>query len=232
MKKDKLLYIPMIIGIVLCVLWWISLLGPQDVYMIPVDHMSLSFSMTWSTTKAFSETHDCTYVVNGSYFWRTNSGTFFPAGIRYDSGYTYTWKNKPYDPNLTQTISITQWTKESDFYVDQTGLIISGTQLVIFNAWPSLLRQGEIQTGIQQNISHRDQEFPRTIIAKDHLWNTFFVLFRKPITLYKATQWIKDKALYDAMNLDGGPSTALTDTAHKSNSFNESEVLPILFCIH
>jgi exopolysaccharide biosynthesis protein len=129
-------------------------------------------------------------------------------------------------------IRIVQWTKESDLFFNNTGQIVSGAQSVVFNAWPALLRQGEIQTDIQQNISHRNQEYPRTIIAKDQSWKTFFVLFRKPITLYKATQWIQDKSLYDAINLDGGPSTALTDTAHSSNSFNESEVLPILFCIN
>lgn len=80
-------------------------------------------------------------------------------------------------------------------------------------------------------ISHWSFAFPRTIIAKDSKNQLFLILFLKGQTLSHVAEILKSKGFSDAINLDGGPSTAFKSKEWWRAGFHEEEMLPIFFCI-
>ncbi len=80
-------------------------------------------------------------------------------------------------------------------------------------------------------LSHWSFAFPRTILAKNEKDQLFLVLFLKGKTLDAAAQVLKISGFSNAINLDGGPSTAFTSSRWWHQGFHEEMLLPIFFCV-
>lgn len=80
-------------------------------------------------------------------------------------------------------------------------------------------------------LSHWSFAFPRTILAKNEKDQLFLVLFLKGKTLDAAAQVLKISGFSNAINLDGGPSTAFTSSRWWHQGFHEETLLPIFFCV-
>lgn len=212
---------------------WTAQQTNSAIQIVPINTISVSFIQSGTNTKQFSQQKDCTFVINGSYFGKNKESDFYPAGIWHQNGQViYSRENRPYDANLTNTITIHQNSSNINFYFNETGVNKTETNTISFNAGPSILEHGEIKKEqLKTNTSHRQQTVPRTIIAKDKNNTTSVILFKKWSTLYKAALWLKANHFTEAINLDGWPSTAITDKTNSQNNFNEHEKLPILFCI-
>ena len=211
--------------------FWRKRTQEAEIITIPLkDNTELLFLPQGSTTKTIQKEFDCDFAVNGSYFWWEENGDFYPAGIWYDNVQkTFSRENRPFDANLTNTIRFYQKSQKADFFFEQaTGESMSWT--ITFNAWPRLVQSGKINPELEQFISHWNFTFWRTVIAKRGD-QTFLVLFRKGITLHDTAVWIQEQGFSDAINLDGGPSTALTSRSLFKPSFNEKKLLSIFFCV-
>ena len=210
--------------------WW-QQTKKAEIITIPLkDASELFFFPQGSTTKEVQKNFNCDFAVNGSYFWGEETGTFYPAGIWYDDGeQAFLRENHPFDPNLTNTIRFYQKSQKADFFFDQARAE-SRSWAITFNAWPRLVQNGKINPELEQFISHWNFGFWRTLIAKKG-GQTFLVLFHKGSTLHDTALWLQKQGFSDAINLDGGPSTALTSRSFFQPSFNQEKLLPIFFCI-
>lgn len=211
--------------------FWRKQTQQTEIITIPLkEHTELLFLPQGSTTKAVQKAFNCDFAVNGSYFWWKENGDFYPAGIWYENGQkTFSRENRPFDANLTNTIRFYQNTKKADFFFEQAETeSISWT--ITFNAWPRLVQNNTINPELEQAISHWNITFWRTVLAKKRD-QTLLVLFRKGITLHDTALWLQEQGFHDAINLDGGPSMALTSRSFFNPSFNEEKLLPIFFCV-
>lgn len=233
MKKGQKIWIWL--GIILLIkagiFFWRKRIQQKEIITIPLkNNTELLFLPQGSTTKTIQKEFNCDFVVNGNYFWGEETGEFYPAGIWYENKQkTFSRENHPFDPNLTNTIRFYQKSNKTEFLFEQaTGENI--TWAITFNAWPRLVQSGMINTELEQFISHWNFTFWRTVISKKGD-QTFLVLFRKGISLHDTAVWLQEQRFSDAINLDGGPSTALTSRSLFKPSFNEEKLLPIFFCV-
>lgn len=232
-SKVKLILISSGILLFLAIAFYIkNTIWNLDPIIVPImGNTQLLFLSSWSTTKQVQSDFWCKTVVNGSYFGYTESGEFLPAGVWYeDNGRSYSRKNYPFDLNLTTTIRFYQKSKKADVFFDQSNVEVESWS-VVFNAGPRLVQSGEGNLQLQQSISHWQWGYPRTVIAKKGNNQIFLVLSRQKISLSQLANWLQSHDFYDAINLDWGPSTAITSKSFGVTNFNEEERLSIFFCI-
>jgi hypothetical protein len=199
--------------------------------VIPIATFKLLFIESWAYIQDIHQTYNCATTINGSYFWTNEDDTFFPAGIRLQS-----WSNKGHenkdDPNLQEYLEIDEQQK-SIIHIKPEQVWRKYHNLYI-NAGPLLINEGEINTGIDQDISHRKKPYPRTILVIAEDGQPFLYISPEQITLPQAAIQISNLKEYGkmtAINLDGWPSTAVYREFTGGQFFLENQLLPIFFCI-
>lgn len=231
-KQYKIWLFSLIIILILAGLWFfMRRVYDQEMIILPLkSETELLFFPQGKTAKEIQREFDCDFAVNGSYFWGEETGTFYPAGIWYEGmKKTFSWENRPFDPNLTNTLRFYQKSNQADFLFEQEKADPQ-TGTILFNAGPQILQSWTINKDLGQMISHWSFAFPRTIIAKDSKNQLFLILFLKGQTLSHVAEILQSKGFSDAINLDGGPSTAFKSKEWRKKGWAEEKVLPIFFC--
>lgn len=198
--------------------------------IIPLNTSTqLIFITSGSTTKQILKDFDCDSVANGSYFGSDEKGNFFPAGEWIVTSWDVLYQtNLNPDPNLQETLALRQKSDKVSFFLSSWSKVEPGS--VIFNTGPRILKSEVANPALWENISHRNWQFPRTILAQKN-GETSLIIFKNPITLSDTRTILKKLWYENAVNLDGWPSTALSSKNAKFESFNENTKLPIFFCI-
>lgn len=201
-------------------------LTPTIVPLTP--NTQLLFFSTGTMTKTLTQTNHCTTAINGSYFGRSWA-TFFPAGERFTTTGTITYKKKENpDPNLWESLVFEQSKGEVKLFIADGEEIATGSQ--VFNAGPRLLKSWLQNPALTAQISHRNTPHPRTILAQNGS-QTYLILFKNKTTLSKTAQRLLAHSFQNAANLDGGPSTSISSAKPWILDFNNQEKLPIIFCL-
>ncbi len=171
-------------------------------------------------------------ILNGSYFWLTDSGAYMPAWLWIVDGKKFSEKRKD-DPNLSMVISLcdTQWSITYNYSWDR--LFCASWWKSVFQAWPLVLNEGWIASSFLGSW-HADEPHERTMMGLTHDNQIYFFIFTKKVTLRMAWEAIMKLPQFahshiDVINLDGWPSTAYLDG---NIGFNENKKLPILIRTH
>ena len=172
-------------------------------------------------------------VINGSYFWVTDSRAYYPAGL-WRSGTDETSPAIFDDPNITHVVRIShsepqrvtifpnkdllfmKWWGEDDAF--QAGpLVLSGNTLQDF--WDSW---------------HARESHERTLIGQTASGKVYFFISGQQLSLSQIGEQIARDPRFQqdqitVLNLDGGPSTAYYDG---TLAFRENKNLPIFIRIN
>lgn len=195
--------------------------------IFPLQWVSLLFFEKGKTAEELIASGKCRIAANGNYFGIDEEKKFFPAGNWFTEDVNLQVETT--DPNLQNTIRFFQNSWKADLFFEQTEAErLSGS--VVFNAWPRLLQSGKVNNQLDQQISHRKQEVPRTVLVKDGNDQTFLFLSKKGITLADLAKELQTLGFQAAINLDGGPSTSFAKTGLFAQKFQADEVLPLFFC--
>lgn len=178
-------------------------------------------------------------ILNGSYFWMTASGSYYPAGL-----WEHPWSTcctlfpedaNPIsrvpnlsDPNLTYIVGVSSGGVISIF-PREAFKRNAWPYTYAFQAWPLILSWNILQSF--WDSWHANEPHERTLLGVTISGKTYFFVFTTPKTLLEVGKTIQQQFLYDPitlLNLDGWPSTAYYDGIH---GFRENEKLPILIRI-
>lgn len=175
-------------------------------------------------------------ILNGSYFWTTASGSYYPAGL-----WEHPWSTCctlfPEDANPISTVPNFSDPNLSYIVGVSSGGVISifprealkrnaWPYTYAFQAWPLILSWNILQSF--WDSWHANEPHERTLIGKTNAGKIYFFIFTEPKTLNGVGKSIQKDFSHDPitlLNLDGGPSTAYYDGIH---GFRENEKLPIL----
>jgi Phosphodiester glycosidase len=175
-------------------------------------------------------------VINGSYFWVTDSGVYYPAWywekFRQSMMIPGIWKqlNPVYDdPNITHFVGIS-WS-ELKIFANSEFKRNAGPYDFSFQAGPLILSGNTLQDFGKS--WHANEPHERTLVGKTQSGKVYFFLSRKQLSLTEAGEQIRlDPRFWQdpitVLNLDGWPSTAYYDGIH---GFREDKNLPIFFKI-
>lgn len=224
------------IAVTLSLLAWCALQPSQssDPITLQPASIQLLYSATGQTLTQRGEQYNCDAVINAGYFGYDQEWKYIPAWLRHHDG-THLSHSNLRDPNLVHTVDILNHTKKwmihprmieyDEDYEDQG--------VSWFSAWPLLISQWQVMTGITQDISHRQDHHPRTILLQNHRTNDIsFVIFPHPITLSEVAQMVhQTHPQHNAINLDGWPSTAYRSRSRPEQSFRPETTLPLVFCL-
>lgn len=173
-------------------------------------------------------------VLNGWYFtyeWSTNS--FLPAwrivdGTKVMRSMVKEFFHKSLDVNLALTVIYDKLTNK--VAVSRDDLVLPRANIFAFYAGPELIQWGQVMTGINANLSHRQRKAVRTFMIIDMDGKPHLGMTNTWYTLPELAQKIKDMKVfygsYQVINLDGGSSTSL---AAGSRYWNSSARLPWFF---
>lgn len=177
-----------------------------------------------------------TFILNGSYFWTTASGWYYPAGLwrhptkscctfSLDTGSPIPSGLNLDDPNLAYVVwvsidnSVTIIPRES--FQESTG-----SYRYTFQAGPLVLSGNMLQAF--PHSWHANESHERTLMGKTDSGRIYFFVFTEPKTLSEVGKSIQTEFSHDPItliNLDGWPSTAYYDGTY---GFRENENLPII----
>lgn len=188
-------------------------------------------------TKKVSEYYTSwSIVINGSYFWVTESWVYYPAGYweiaRQPIVIPDIWKqtNPVYnDPNITHFVGITG--SAIDIFSNKEYYGWPEIYDSMFQSWPLVLSGNILQPF--SDSWHARGPHERTLLGKTQSGKVYFFIFEKPVSLTEVADIIvkDDRFTIDPitlLNLDGWPSTAYYDG---ENGFRENAKLPIIFLI-
>lgn len=198
---------------------------------IPTGVFKLIFIQSGAYIQDVHQQYNCKTTINGSYFGRNEDGTFFPAGIWLQSWIDIGFQNKT-DPNLQEYLEIDE-ERSSIIHIKPEEVGREPHKLYI-NAWPLLVKDGEINTGVSQNISHRKQYHPRTILLITEDGQPYLYISFEKTTLYREAIRISNQKEFwkmTAINLDGWPSTAIYEKIPGTQFYIKDQLLPIFFCL-
>ncbi len=171
-------------------------------------------------------------VINGSYFWVTDSWVYYPAGL-WRSGIDELSPAIFDDPNLTHVVRISRSESQNVTIFPNKDLLYMkwGSGDDAFQAGPLVLSGGVMQD-FGQSWHARDSH-ERTLIGKTQSGRVYFFVSRKQISLSQVGEIISMNPLFQSdpitvLNLDGWPSTGYYDSAL---GFHEDKKLPIFFRI-
>jgi hypothetical protein len=194
--------------------------------LIKANETKLMFSKEWITASALSELKDGNIVINAWYFGYGNELTrrpFVPAWL-YPSNFQIVSDNFSCgdDKNLCGRIDTETLVIETLEWEKVTKNVLS--------AWPVLIENWVINSEIQNEYSHRNGWYHRTVLVNTSLSENYFLLSTKKRTLLEITYLIQELFPEStAINLDGWPSTS---RAWKWDWFNTDTILPTYFVIN
>ena len=172
------------------------------------------------------------FILNGSYFWMTPSGWYYPAGLWISNPRKESLKIQSHDiwrtdPNLDTIVA--QCDGKWELYTLDGFLKTFCNYTYAFQTWPLVINEWWITSSFSGSW-HANEPHERTMMAKTHDGNVFFIIFSSGITLSDAGKKIMSDPLFsgkdiDVVNLDGWPSTAYYDGTY---GFRENENLPII----
>lgn len=214
-------------------------LGTQPILTLPPwDHLiaieSLSgfdiFYNSWATHTARDLYVSGSIVINGSYFWVTDSGIYYPAGL-WRSGIIESSPAIFDDPNITHVVRISHTEPQSVTIFPNKHLLYMklGSGDDAFQAGPLVL-----SSCIAQDFWdswHARGAYEQTLIWKTQSGKVYFFVSPKKITLTQSGEQIVSDPRFQndpitLLNLDGWASTAYFDWIYW---FREDKKLPIFF---
>lgn len=179
-------------------------------------------------------------VINGSYFWKTASGLYYPAWLWEDTkhacchlflddGTDISTQPNSEDPNLSYIVWISD-TQNIKIFPRERFKENAWPYKYSFQAWPLVL-SGNVLQDFSRSW-HANEPHERTLIGKTQSGKIFFFTFTRPIELAEVWKVIYSSFRDDPitlLNLDGWPSTAYYDGTY---GFNEHAKLPIIIRIN
>ncbi|MFA7285012.1 MAG: phosphodiester glycosidase family protein [Candidatus Absconditabacterales bacterium] len=181
----------------------------QGIVVIKPKSRNQMFIRSGSTSSGIYHQHPgALAVINGAYFGRFGSETFYPAGVR-------TTGEKALDPSLCQDINLC-----SVYHMDTLGIGLFPMEGWFTGAYrssgPILVQQGIINPSILRNRSHWQRKTYRTVMIPQ---GPYFIVTTTGYSLPEMAEFIiKNFGKVDAINLDGGSSTSLYSRNVKFNS--------------
>ena len=198
-------------------MWSYDLYISSGVYLRVLNTwLTIIRSEQGSNARTIQSNNSFDLTVNGGYFtYDSQKNTFMPAGriidgLRVIRSMVKEFFSSWLDKNLAVTVTYDR--KSNIVTVSHNDLVIPTTGIYARYTWPQIIQSGQIMTGINNKISHRQRRATRTfmIIDKDgnpHLWVTITWY-----TLPALAQKIKDMKVfygsYHVINMDGGSSTS------------------------
>ena len=205
----------------------------DELITIEVPHGLEIFSDSGATHTARDLYISGSTVINGSYFWVTDSGVYYPAGL-WRSGIDELSPAIFDDPNITHVvrISLTEPQIVTIFPNKELLYMKWGSGDDAFQAGPLVLSGNTLQDFWQS--WHARESHERTLIGKTKTGKVYFFVSRKQISLTRAGEIIASNPIFQidpitVLNLDGWPSTAYFEG---TLSFREDKNLPIFFRIN
>lgn len=172
-------------------------------------------------------------VINGSYFWVTDSRIYYPAGL-WKSGIIELSPAIFDDPNITHVVRISHSEPQSMTIFPNKHLLYMkwGSGDDVFQAGPLVL-SGNILQDFWDSW-HANWEYERTLIGKTESGKVYFFVSRKRLSLTEVGEQIRIDPRFQhdpitVLNFDGWPSTAYFDGIRW---FREDKKLPIFFRIN
>lgn len=195
--------------------------------------LKTAFFTQWISANAILKTQDSSCVaINGFYFGRGIDGNpLQPAGpVTFYKGL----RNKPEIlPSTTNPADdVNLWI--NIFYSSTNNTISLNKPISIsygasFFAGPMIIDEGEINTNLNNKISHRSTQHYRTFIIKNTKNKAIFWISKTKISLYELWQKLANiygKENISVVNLDGGSSTSIGMSEY---NFNATKTLPSWF---
>lgn len=207
---------------------------PQITVITPKT-FSMHFFANWNTAKNLASSYACNAVLNWTYFWFNDDGSYFPAWVRYQF---WSYLRQPYQPAIDRNLRV---------LLSWNGTTIDASETNLFNfsllnwkksgryanAGPWLVRDWHINPDIVETKSHWQRDTARVWFIKNPSWEIHFVIASEPISLpqfisFSYGAWLGTGA-FQFINLDGGSSTSLITPY---NSYQSKKTLPSFICIH
>lgn len=188
---------------------------------------------SWANQSLYTAYETWSIVINGTYFWYTPMGIYYPAWLWIENGIEKSPMNMS-DPNLSHIVFLSLGAlmiTPNEVWVKSLDGCYKTIWCRAFQAGPLVL-SGNILQSFPESW-HANGPHERTLIWKTESGKTYFFVFRKPRSLTEVADIIiqDDRFTSDPitlLNLDGWPSTAYYDG---KNWFRENEKLPIIFRI-
>jgi len=205
----------------------------EDIRVIEAnDGFDILFD-SWATREIRDYYESWNTVINGSYFWYTHMGMYYPAGLWIENGIEKSPMNMS-DPNLSHIVFLSLGAlmiAPNEVWVHSLDGCYHTIWCRAFQAGPLVLSGNILQSF--PDSWHASGPHERTLIGKTESGKVYFIIFRKPRSLTEVADIIvqDDRFTTDPitlLNLDGWPSTAYYDG---KNGFRENEKLPIIFRI-
>ncbi len=172
-------------------------------------------------------------VLNGSYFWVTDSWVYYPAGL-WRSGIIELSPAIFDDPNITHVVRISHTEPQNVTIFPNKNLLYMkwGSGDDAFQAGPLVLSGNLLQDF--WDSWHARWEYERTLIGKTESGKVYFFVSRKRLSLTEVGEQIRIDPRFQhdpitVLNLDGWPSTVYFDGVL---GFREDKKLPIFFRIN
>lgn len=173
-------------------------------------------------------------VLNGSYFWVTDSWVYYPAGLWIEEGRGISWLQL-HDPNLSHGVFFSGNQMEivsNNQTKSWIASCLAMTDCKAFQAGPLVLSGGIIQDF--WDSWHARESHERTLIGKTQSGKVYFFVSPQKKSLTQAGQKVLSDPRFQhdpitVLNLDGWPSTAYFDGVR---GFHENKKLPIFFRIN
>jgi hypothetical protein len=205
-----------------------------EITVITPKRFSMHFFEQWMKLSTFVDSYNCSAWLNGTYFWYNSNGSFFPAWVWYQYG---KYLKEPYQPAKDKNLQVLfSWNTmtvdmiENDLFDFKTIQWEKNRRLA--NAWPRLVRNGEINSDIVRQKSHWQRETTRVGIVKNPNGEIHFIVATQPISLPQFivfSYWVGIGTwTFNFVNLDGWSSTSLVTPYI---SYQSKKRLPSFICI-
>lgn len=179
-----------------------------------------------------------TIVINGSYFWKTQSGVYYPAWYWESPSHTCCVMDIWWDTRISTVPNFSDANLSHLVWVNWKNIKIFPREEFKENAWPydfafqawPLVLSGNIVQDFW-NSWHAHEKHERTLIGKTRQGKIYFFIFPEKVSLNEVGEKIRITFENDPitlLNLDGWPSTAYFDG---TRWFREDARLPIIIRI-
>jgi Phosphodiester glycosidase len=176
-------------------------------------------------------------VINWSYFWVTDSGVYYPAGLWIEK-WKQSYSLEQSDPNLSHVVLYRPYGDSLTIVAnsetsEQIPMCIQNPAgCTAFQAGPLVLSGGIIQDFGKS--WHANESHERTLMGKTQSGKVYFFISRQQLSLTEVGEQIARDPRFQqdpitVLNLDGWPSTAYYDGIH---GFREDKKLPIFIRIN
>ena len=218
--------------------WWgnkYAIYSKQSITVITPKKFSMHFFSNWDTAKNIASSYACNAVLNWTYFWFNEDGSYFPAWVWYQFGM---YLKQPYQPAIDRNLRVLlsgDWTTINAIQNDSFNFLSLQWKKSwrYANAWPWLVRDGRINPDIVQTKSHWQRDTTRVWFIRNPSGEIHFVVATEPISLpqfisFSYWVWLWTWT-FQYVNLDWWSSTTLITPY---NSYYSKKKLPSFICIH